>query len=150
MKVKILLILVPLICFVCIAAAFIVYYSFDTIGLEYTLNEDGESYTVSGIGTAKTFTLKIPETHKGKPVTAIGDYAFENCSMVSTVKIPGSVTSIGNHAFQNCTNITSVIFENTKGWEANGRSISSGYLSNPEQAADLLNYTYCGYCWTCT
>lgn len=149
-KVKIILILVPLICFIIVGVALIIYSLGYTRGLEYALNEDGESYTVTGIGTAQTLTLKIPDTYKGKPVTAIGDTAFENCTIITTAKIPDSITTIGFRAFNECTNLTSVIFENTSGWEANGKSISSGMLSNEQYAADLLNYTYCGYVWTCS
>ena len=41
-------------------------------------------------------------------VTSIGDYAFNDCTSLSSVTIPDSVTSIGNEAFGSCTSLTSI------------------------------------------
>ena len=41
-------------------------------------------------------------------VTSIGDYAFDNCTSLTSIEIPSSVTSIGNEAFAYCTNLTSI------------------------------------------
>ena len=54
----------------------------------------------------KSFT--IPNS-----VTSIGDYAFINCSSLTSVIIPNSVTSIGNSAFWHCTELTSVTIPNS-------------------------------------
>ena len=79
-----------------------------TIGLEYTLNDDGESYSVTGIGTATATDIAIPETYEDKPVTSIGDGAFYVCSSLTSIIIPDSVTSIGSYAFSRCSSLTSV------------------------------------------
>ena len=42
-------------------------------------------------------------------VTWIDDWAFENCSKLTSVSIPESVTWIGDFAFSGCTGLTSII-----------------------------------------
>ena len=41
-------------------------------------------------------------------VTSIGNYAFYNCSGLTSVTIPNSVTSIGFFAFKECTGLTDI------------------------------------------
>ena len=42
-------------------------------------------------------------------VTSIGQYAFYGCSALTSVVIPDGVTSIDNYAFQNCSKLTSIV-----------------------------------------
>ena len=42
-------------------------------------------------------------------VTTIGGYAFAGCSSLTSVVIPDSITSIGDYAFYACKNLTSVV-----------------------------------------
>lgn len=77
-------------------------------GLKYTLNDDGESYSVTGIGTCTDTEVIIPSMYEGKPVTAIGEYALNDDTLKSVV-IPDSVISIDDFAFWYNTCIESVI-----------------------------------------
>ena len=48
-----------------------------SVGLKFELNEDGESYTVVGLGTCNDEHIII-DTHKKKPITAVADGAFKS------------------------------------------------------------------------
>ncbi len=78
-------------------------------GLAYEINEDGTTCTITGIGTCTDTDLVIPRAIDGYTVTAIGDYAFEDCTGLTSVVIGDSVTSIGEYAFSDCTGLTSVV-----------------------------------------
>ena len=57
--------------------------------------------------------VKIPEsvTYSGDTysVTSIGDYAFADCSSLTSVELPNSVTSIGDYAFRYCKKLKKLI-----------------------------------------
>ena len=78
-------------------------------GLEYALNEDGESYSLVGIGTCEDTDLVIPSTYDGLPITTIGERAFSDCGNLTEVVIPDSVTTIDWYAFYSCESLTSVV-----------------------------------------
>ncbi len=80
-----------------------------TEGLEYTLNYDGESYSVTKLRkVGNEPKIVIAAKYEGKPVTAIGDSVFHSCSGLTSIEIPNSVTSIGDFAFYECRGLTSI------------------------------------------
>ena len=81
-------------------------------------------------------------------VTSIGGNAFSYCSKLTSISIPEGVTSIGEYAFYGCSRLTSVNFENTSGWKAGSKSISSTNLANQSTAATYLSSTYRDETWT--
>ncbi|MBQ7324696.1 MAG: leucine-rich repeat domain-containing protein [Clostridia bacterium] len=76
-------------------------------GLEFTLNADRTSYTVSR-GSCTDAHVVIPKFHQDKPVTTIKQMAFYKCSFLTKVTIPDSVVRIDYSAFRGCTSLTSV------------------------------------------
>lgn len=77
-----------------------------TSPLEFELRED--SYAVVGLGTYEEGNLVIPSEYNGKPVTVIGESAFEYVADIGTVTIPDSVTTIEKNAFLRCPNLSKV------------------------------------------
>ena len=76
-----------------------------------------DKYGVEFSDDRKTL-VKCPKVFKGEyiipnSVTSIGDYAFYNCSSLTSVTIPNSVTSIGSYAFYGCCGLTSVTIPNS-------------------------------------
>lgn len=73
------------------------------------LYEEHDNHVVIvGSDPEATGKVAIPETINGKPVTAIGQAAFQSRHEITDVSIPESVTSIGTNAFQYCSNLENV------------------------------------------
>lgn len=106
-----------------------------SLGLAYTVNEDGKTCTVTGIGTCTDTELVIPAfspedlpvtaigaaafkeriddaytdiTILGNVLTEIGEEAFSGCSAIRSINIPDSVTRIGSLAFSDCSSLASI------------------------------------------
>lgn len=77
--------------------------------LTFVLNDDGNGYTVTAHNNYISGSLTIPSSYNGKPITSIGDYAFEDCAGLTNVIIPDSIVTIGFRAFSSCRNISKLI-----------------------------------------
>ena len=87
--------------------------------LTWKLDADG-TLTISGTGTMKDYDYNnnpSPANQKKGSVkkvvikdgvTSIGNFAFYNCTSLTSITIPDSVTSIELAAFNNCNNLTSI------------------------------------------
>jgi hypothetical protein len=82
-------------------------------GLTLALSSDKTRYYVADIGSCTDTDIVIPSTYEGKPVAGIGEWAFGNCSQITSIIIPESVTDIGYEAFFGCSSLTIVTLHNT-------------------------------------
>ncbi len=60
----------------------------------------------------------------GNSVTSIGESAFRDCTLLTSIEIPDSVTSIGRNAFYSCSSLKRINYSGTK---AQWKAISKGY-----------------------
>ena len=74
------------------------FYTYDQFGWQVNYNYN-----------PPTGSLVIPVSIDGKVVTSIGAGAFQGCSGLMSVTIPGGVKSIGVHAFMGCSCLTNVV-----------------------------------------
>ena len=85
--------------------------SADTYGdYTYTVSDGGATITkYNGSGGA----VAIPSTFGSHPVTAIGNYAFSEHTLITSVTIPDSVTNICDWAFLLCSSLATVTIGNS-------------------------------------
>jgi len=92
--------------------------------LTWTYVEATHTLTISGEGSMKDYSYDRSSPWKSyreeitkaiieNGVTSIGNYAFEECSGLTSITIPNSVTSIGDFAFWNCCRLTSITIPNS-------------------------------------
>ena len=90
------------------------YRNHDSITIPEKVRIEGKVYTVTSIGEwafeecSSLTSIKIPEG-----VTSIGDWAFYGCSSLTSIRISESVTSIGEWAFYGCSNLE-IVIDNSK------------------------------------
>ncbi len=84
-----------------------------SLGLAYTINSDGTTCTITGVGTCTDTEILIPTVIDGYTVTAIGDQAFDRCSTATKIVLSDTVTTIGFRAFQYCTSLTELTLPST-------------------------------------
>ena len=101
--------------------------------LDFKLDKDTDTYTVTGIGKFSGEALEIPAEYNEKAVTAIGDHAFMANTKIKSVSLPDSITNIGEWAFCDCENLSNITLPN--GIERIGADAFSGtaYFKNEEK-----------------
>lgn len=98
--------------------------------LNYTVNSDGVSLTVTGLanGTSYYGAVNIPDevtyNENTYSVTTIASSAFKNCTGITSATIPSSVTLIGNEAFSGCSGLI------TLNYNATNCSLSNSNFNN--------------------
>lgn len=74
---------------------------------------DSEGYNYPELKGAVTIPSAVEVGNVSYTVTAIGNYAFDDCTAIESVALPATVTAIGDHAFAGCFNIRSVVLPAT-------------------------------------
>ena len=123
--------------------------------LTWTLYDNG-TLTISGEGAMKNYYNNSPATQKKDNikkvviedgVTSIGNFAFRDCSSLTSIEIPSSVTSIGDYAFYNCNGLTGITIPNSVTSIGNGAFSDCSSLASitiPESVTSIGNFAFCG------
>lgn len=111
-------------------------WEYGSKGLVYTPIKNNTEYSVTGYENYDDLEVHIPAIYNGKPVTSIGndafngnlnlkgvviaqgiksigEKAFNSCTEITSVTLPLGLTSIGNSAFHSCRELTSIILPNS-------------------------------------
>ncbi len=86
------------------------------VKLSFTEIKEGENvvaYTLLDATPKNVIYVYIPSEYNGKPITTIGDRAFEGCESLTCVTISNNVTSIDNGVFKGCKSLTSITIPNS-------------------------------------
>ena len=108
-----------------------------TEGLAYMLNEDGKSYSCTGMGTYEGKIVKIAPDYNGLPVTAVAANAFAGEQSIEKVVIFDNVERVESGAFSSCPNLKEWQFGSSVKYFGNSGGKSSGSVPNNIK----VNYT---------
>lgn len=115
-----------------------------TKGLEFTLLDDGESYSVSAYNGWDEDVV-IPSEYKGKPVTWINYGVLANREILESVRIPGTINTILDNCFYNCKNLKKVILDEGVEWigsKAFDQCYNLESISLPSTIKDIDKYYF--------
>ena len=79
--------------------------------LTYRIQADGTAIIIGC--TTEAAALEVPAAIEGASVTAIGAYAFENCTTLTAMTLPDTITAIADAAFEGCGRITFTVPRNS-------------------------------------
>ena len=83
----------------------------DLSDLTYTNN--GIFVAITGCDKEASGELVIPAQIDGKPVWFIRNNAFDGCGQLTSVTISEGINDLGEYAFRNCSKLTTVVLPNT-------------------------------------
>lgn len=107
---------------------------------------EGENAVVEKYKGAKA-EVRVPTIYKGRRVTAIGDNAFSDNTVLTSVEVPDTIESIGEYAFSYCTNLENIelgngitSINNRIFW--NCQSLNS--ITIPDSVMEISNWSFYG------
>lgn len=112
-----------------------------------TITGTGEmyDYNFNNRSPWMSFFTEINKIVISEGVTTIGDFAFNNCEMITEISIPTSVVSIGNSALDGCLKLKEIILPDNLthiGESAFGSCFSLKELSIPSGVKEIKQSTF--------
>ena len=126
-----------------------IWYDFDSYNHTASVTYRGSRYSSYDHEYSGNVVIPSSVTYNGTTysVTSIGDYAFYDCSSLTSVTIPNSVTSIGKSPFEGCSSFTKTNYTgDIAGWcnikfgsyYANPMYYSHNFYINDQEIKDLV------------
>lgn len=110
-------------------------------------NEDRSGYICTGASESVGDKLTIPDTYRGKPVTGIGDDAFEWWTGLQEITLPDSIKRIGSFAFRDCTSLAKINLPNQLEVIEQGAFLNCSSLTEvviPESVSSIHDFIFSG------
>ena len=129
-----------------------IWYDFDSSSKTATVTYRGSYSSAYSNEYAGVVTIPASVTYSGTTysVTSIGEWAFAECSSLTSVTIANSVTSIGGHAFFRCSGLTSVTIPNSVTSIGSNAFDGCSGLTSPVYNAHMFAYMPTSYSGTYT
>ena len=77
-------------------------------GLSYVITNDRSECYVKAASNNLEGEVVIPSSYKGVPVKTILNYAFKDCTKITSISIPSSIKTIDRMAFYNCKSLEKI------------------------------------------
>ena len=110
-----------------------------------TITGEGEMTDYSYSNQSPWYDQHIKRIIIDDGVTTIGEFAFRDCSNLTSVTIPNSVTEIRGHAFDGCSALTSVTIPNsvtTIGWSTFSGCSAITSVTIPNSVTEIRGSTF--------
>ncbi len=75
----------------------------------YSLISGDTAYALTSVSDNTLFSISIPSSYSGLPVTSIGNNALQGFASLSAIDLPSTLTHIGDGVFTNCTDLAAIV-----------------------------------------
>ena len=106
-------------------------------GVIYEVNEQERTAVVVGLNDESSSTAEIQEYVSGYLVSGIESYAFRDCDCLESITIPASAFNIGEYAFDKCYRLTSIKITDYSYSQGYHYSIGSGAFRSCSSLASI-------------
>ena len=115
----------------------------------YLLNENGYYYVKGVIDKTKSAYPSIRTGINGLQTKYIDEYAFSQCTNLTSITIPSCIEFVLNNAFRDCFSLEEVIFENCTAYYGDAfpdSPLSKGIAKNHSYFKNGCVCDICGHC----
>ncbi len=112
--------------------------------VDYTYTTNAGTITITGY-TGSGVAVSVPNKINGLTVTGIGNFAFKQCTNLTSVTLGDGITSIGDSAFHTCSSLTNLIIGSSVTMIADSAFMYCTNLTSiaiPDSVTSMGRYTF--------